>query len=77
MTGQWEKRLKDIEKGEYSAGKFIREMKAMVDSLVVEVRLEKGKAIRHIERQVPPKKDKPKKWMNKLMLQNFYLENLS
>lgn len=60
LTGQWEKRLKDIEKGEYSAGKFIREMKAMVDSLVVEVRLEKGKAIRHIERQIPPKKDKPK-----------------
>ena len=37
LTGQWEKRLRDIEQGEYSASKFIYEMKRMVYDLVVEV----------------------------------------
>lgn len=41
LTGQWEKRLKEIENGEYSAGRFIHEMKQMVDDLVTEVRMEK------------------------------------
>lgn len=41
LTGQWEKQLKDIENGEYSAGKFIHEMKKMVEDLVTEVRMEK------------------------------------
>ena len=42
LTGQWERKLKQIEAGEYSAGKFIKEMKNMVDNLVVEVRMEKA-----------------------------------
>ena len=42
LTGQWEKKLKEIEKGEYHAGAFIREMKQMVDHLVYEVRSEKA-----------------------------------
>ncbi|WP_340113859.1 type IA DNA topoisomerase [Maribellus mangrovi] len=37
LTGQWEKRLRDIEQGDYSAAKFIHEMKRMVYDLVVEV----------------------------------------
>jgi DNA topoisomerase III len=37
LTGQWEKRLRDIEAGEYSAATFIHEMKRMVYDLVVEV----------------------------------------
>ena len=37
LTGQWEKRLRDIEEGEYSAATFIYEMKRMVYDLVVEV----------------------------------------
>ncbi len=37
LTGQWEKRLREIEQGEYSASKFINEMKRMVYDLVVEV----------------------------------------
>ncbi|WP_347841265.1 DNA topoisomerase 3 [uncultured Draconibacterium sp.] len=37
LTGQWEKRLREIEQGEYSASKFIYEMKRMVYDLVVEV----------------------------------------
>ena len=46
LTGLWEKKLKDIEQGEYSASLFIREMKQMVDELVVQVRLENHQGIR-------------------------------
>jgi DNA topoisomerase-3 len=38
LTGRWEKRLKEIERGEFNAGTFIKNMKAMVDELVYEVR---------------------------------------
>src|SRR5690606_3518439 len=41
LTGQWEKQLKDIEKGTYSASAFINNMKRMVDELVYEVRSER------------------------------------
>lgn len=41
LTGSWEKQLKDIEKGEFSASAFIKGMKRMVDALVFEVRSEK------------------------------------
>jgi len=41
LTGQWEKQLKEIEQGEYSARKFIDDMKRMVYDLVVEVLNEK------------------------------------
>ncbi|XMO85462.1 DNA topoisomerase 3 [Algibacter sp. AS12] len=44
LTGSWEKQLKDIEKGEYSAGAFIKNMKRMVDALVYEVRSETKRA---------------------------------
>ncbi len=44
LTGQWEKQLKEIEKGNYNAGTFIKNMKRMVDDLVYEVRSEKVKA---------------------------------
>ncbi len=40
LTGQWEKKLKEIEKGTYNAGAFIKDMKRMVDQLVYEVRSE-------------------------------------
>ncbi len=40
LTGQWEKKLKEIEKGTYNAGTFIKDMKRMVDQLVYEVRSE-------------------------------------
>lgn len=45
LTGQWEKQLKEIEAGEFSASRFISNMKHMVDALVAEVRLAKNKAI--------------------------------
>lgn len=44
LTGKWEKQLKDIEKGTFSAGIFIKQMKQMVDRLVYEVRSETKKA---------------------------------
>ena len=43
LTGRWEKRLKEIERGEFNAGTFIKNMKAMVDQLVYEVRSNKSK----------------------------------
>jgi len=42
LTGQWEKRLKEIERGAYSPKPFIHDMKKMVDDLVTEVRMEKN-----------------------------------
>ncbi|MEM5564844.1 DNA topoisomerase 3 [Psychroserpens sp. AS72] len=44
LTGLWEKQLKDIEKGDYSASLFIKNMKKMVDDLVYEVRSETNRA---------------------------------
>lgn len=44
LTGSWEKQLKDIEKGTFSAGAFIKNMKRMVDALVYEVRSETKRA---------------------------------
>ncbi|WP_298477504.1 type IA DNA topoisomerase [uncultured Maribacter sp.] len=44
LTGKWEKQLKDIEKGSFSASSFIKQMKKMVDLLVYEVRSETRKA---------------------------------
>ena len=38
LTGRWEKRLKEIERGEFNAGTFINNMKKMVEELVYEVR---------------------------------------
>lgn len=44
LTGRWEKRLKEIERGEFNAGTFIKNMKKMVDDLVYEVRSSKKTA---------------------------------
>ncbi len=44
LTGQWEKRLKEIELGSYKPKPFIQDMKQMVDDLVTEVRMEKNVA---------------------------------
>ncbi len=38
LTGQWEKKLRQIESGEYNAGIFINEMKKMTADIVGEVR---------------------------------------
>ena len=44
LTGTWEKQLKDIEKGTFTAGLFIKNMKQMVEALVYEVRSESRRA---------------------------------
>ena len=44
LTGKWEKQLKEIEKGNVSAGSFINGMKKMIDHLVYEVRKEQYSA---------------------------------
>lgn len=43
LTGRWEKRLKEIERGQFNAGTFINNMKKMVDELVYEVRANTSK----------------------------------
>lgn len=37
LTGQWEKKLRDIEKGTFAASQFIDELKQMVGNVVLEV----------------------------------------
>ncbi|WP_299391164.1 type IA DNA topoisomerase [uncultured Gelidibacter sp.] len=64
LTGMWEKQLKDIEKGTYSAAQFIANMKKMVDALVYEVRSESTRAnISHtkVEQKAVAKKEAKKK----------------
>jgi len=60
LTGQWEKQLKEIEQGEFSAKEFIYNMKKMVIELVYEVRIESGKARLHSPSNSKPKKVAPK-----------------
>jgi DNA topoisomerase-3 len=45
MTGNWEFKLRQIEKGEYQADAFLQEMKQMVSDLVLQVKGESGKRI--------------------------------
>lgn len=45
MTGNWEFKLRQIEKGEYQADAFLQEMKTMVSDLVTQVKAESGKRI--------------------------------
>ena len=45
MTGNWEFKLRQIEKGEYQAEAFLSEMKQMVSDLVVQVRSESAQRI--------------------------------
>lgn len=61
LTGQWEKQLKDIEKGTYSAAAFINNMKQMVDDLVYEVRTDSSSASISAATSTKPIKPKKKK----------------
>tara|TARA_R110002073_G_scaffold128999_6_gene275241 strand:+ start:1263 stop:3572 length:2310 start_codon:yes stop_codon:yes gene_type:complete len=62
LTGRWEKRLKEIERGEFNAGTFIKNMKKMVDDLVYEVRSSKAKVrISHTASEASGLKSKKKK----------------
>jgi len=44
LTGQWEKQLKEIERGNFHAGAFVKNMKIMVEQLVIEVLREQSHA---------------------------------
>ncbi|MEB2774296.1 DNA topoisomerase 3 [Algoriphagus sp. D3-2-R+10] len=57
LTGQWEKQLKEIEKGNFHAGSFVKNMKHMVEQLVVEVLMEQNhaKLSQPTEAKVPEK----------------------
>ncbi|MCK0145734.1 DNA topoisomerase 3 [Arenibacter sp. F26102] len=62
LTGLWEKQLKDIEKGNFSAALFINNMKKMVDELVYEVRSETKRAnISNVIANQKKETQKPKK----------------
>ncbi|MBC8770224.1 DNA topoisomerase 3 [Arenibacter sp. BSSL-BM3] len=62
LTGLWEKQLKDIEKGNFSAALFINNMKKMVDELVYEVRSETKRAnISNVIADQKKETPKPKK----------------
>ncbi len=45
LTGIWEGKLRQIERGDYDQVKFLTEMKEMVAKLVADVRMESGKSI--------------------------------
>jgi len=56
LTGIWEGKLRQIEKGEYRSSQFLEEMKSMVASLVSDVKSETGKMIAIIEKKGGKKK---------------------
>ncbi|PIB34456.1 DNA topoisomerase III [Reichenbachiella sp. 5M10] len=68
LTGQWEKQLKEIEEGEYSARQFIVNMKKMVDELVYEVRMETGKPRLATAEEMKAAKKSPAKTATKVGL---------
>lgn len=45
LTGKWEKQLREIEKGNFHAGSFVKNMKIMVEHLVYEVMREQNQTI--------------------------------
>lgn len=59
LTGIWEKKLRQIEKGDYDARQFLDEMKEMVTQLVVEVKRENKRVI-EIEPEVKPSEPEAK-----------------
>jgi len=62
LTGNWEAKLKEIEKGNYHAGAFIKQMKSMVDQLVYEVRSDQQNRSISTSTEVPAlKSEAPKK----------------
>ena len=61
LTGLWEKRLKEIERGEYHASTFIKQMKKMVDQLVYEVRSSTKSARISAENTIEEKPSKKEK----------------
>ncbi len=59
LTGQWEKKLREIERGEYSATQFIDELKKMVSQIVASVIAEQN--VRRVTWTASPAKPKTAK----------------
>ena len=59
LTGQWEKKLREIERGEYSATQFIDELKKMVSQIVASVIVEQN--VRRVTWTASPAKSKTAK----------------
>ena len=59
LTGQWEKKLREIERGEYSATQFIDELKNMVSQIVASVIAEQN--VRRVTWTASPSKSKTAK----------------
>ncbi len=59
LTGQWEKKLREIERGEYSATQFIDELKKMVSQIVASVIAEQN--VRRVTWTAAPQKSKTAK----------------
>ena len=60
LTGQWEKKLRDIERGAYQATQFIDELKSMVSNVVTEVMRQNPTQRIVTEVQEEPKKQSSK-----------------
>ena len=62
LTGQWEKKLRDIEKGTYAASQFIDELKQMVGNVVLEVMKENPtqRLVNNVQEQPKKQPSKPK-----------------
>lgn len=60
LTGEWESKLRKIEKGEYEANQFKEELIEMVTDLTQKVISGKGKVIIQEEKQEAPKEKKPR-----------------
>jgi len=70
LTGLWEKKLREIERGEYSAAQFIEELKTMIGEIVLNVLKDNSSGSIAVEQGKPAKpkspsaasgEDKPKK----------------
>ena len=62
LTGQWEKKLRDIERGAYQATQFINELKAMVSNVVTEVMRQNPtqRIVTDVQEQPKKQSSKPK-----------------
>lgn len=61
LTGQWEMKLGQIERGNYDVKVFLKEMKTMVIDLMAEVKMENAKKISFQEEEIEKKAKKPPK----------------
>jgi DNA topoisomerase-3 len=59
LTGLWEKKLREIERGEYSAARFIDELKAMISEIVLNVLRDNTSGSIAVEQAKPVKPKAP------------------